>query len=122
MTNLESTIVPDMWNVGNSYRKGHQVSYKGFLYKCHLDHVSTASWSPNSAPLVWSLIGPLRIQQKEKASDEKHPYILPKYVQVPIPKLTQGNVIKQLRMNVTVTFTGDGHYTTAVTSSSATYI
>lgn len=124
MTNLKETDVPipiPIWNVGNKYRKGDKVSYRGFLYKCHLEHVAISSWSPNSAPMVWSLIGSLQVK---KATHEppRTDNTYPKYVQVPIPKITRENIIKQLRMNVIVTFTGDGRYTTAVTSSSATYV
>ena len=119
------------WRIGVSYKTGDLVHFQGKMYRCSITHGAVEAWAPDSAPAVWQNLG-LIPPSPEPATPPPAPQpipkpipkpvpIYPKYVQVPIPRITKGKVVKQIKMDVTIIFSNDGHYSTAVTSSTATY-
>lgn len=129
----------DTWKIGTNYKANDVVNYNGKYFKCIIPHMSQESWSPGNLSALWAETSspsnvipipapaPIPIPSPTPSptpapSPSTITPTYPTFVQVPVPKFPQGKIVKQLKMNVTVTFSENGDkYTTLVTSSSGTY-
>ncbi len=129
-TPTPAPVSGDTWTLGKSYQAGDIVHYKTFSYKCLISHNAIESWSPGSAPALWASLGPIPpsptpVTPAPTPAPAPKPIpvpVYPKIVQVPLPKIPEGKILKQMKMNVTVFFNSDGSYSSAVNSNTPTYL
>lgn len=103
------------WQVGKSYKKDDQVSYKDLLYLCQIPHISIESWIPSVVPALWKLIGPVLPPRPVPPTPTNVKY--PVYIDVSIKPVPVGKKISQIRMGVKVNFLNNTeNYTLDVTT------